>query len=255
RHLGLMFLAPGAVYVGLPPAFARPAALGDLIAALLALVALAAVRRRHKAGRLLVWIFNVEGVARPPGGDRPGNGQPSGAVHGTGLLDSGLLGAGAAGDALHRVRRAREALAARAGRTTGITLTMRPRRAFLLWSAAATVYVLLSLVAVLRAVLGLATHGHPNGLEVDVDLWPTRHLDFTGWVARPFIWSRRCCSWRSPSPLAHVEREHRRPSSSPAVLSCGLRRASWRWSYWFRSVCRPIAAARALTQVDLAAAG
>src|SRR5207244_5590779 len=61
RHLGLMLLAPGAVYVGLPPAFARPAALGDLIAALLALVALAAVRRRHKASRLLVWIFNVEG--------------------------------------------------------------------------------------------------------------------------------------------------------------------------------------------------
>jgi len=61
RHLGLMFLAPGAVYVGLPPAFARPAALGDLIAALLALVALAAVRRRDEAGRLLVWIFNVEG--------------------------------------------------------------------------------------------------------------------------------------------------------------------------------------------------
>jgi len=61
RHLGLMFLAPGAVYVGLPPAFARPAALGDLIAVLLALVALAAVRRRHKASRLLVWIFNVEG--------------------------------------------------------------------------------------------------------------------------------------------------------------------------------------------------
>src|SRR3989449_11544308 len=62
RHLGLMFLAPGAVYVGLPPAFARPAALGDLIAALLALGALAAVRRRGEARRLLVWIFNVEGA-------------------------------------------------------------------------------------------------------------------------------------------------------------------------------------------------
>jgi hypothetical protein len=61
RHLGLMFLAPGAVYVGLPAAFARPAALGDLIAALLAIVSLAAVRRRHRASRLLVWIFNIEG--------------------------------------------------------------------------------------------------------------------------------------------------------------------------------------------------
>src|SRR5436309_7251752 len=47
--------------MGLTPAFARPAALGDLIAALLALGALAAVRRRDEAGRLLVWIFNVEG--------------------------------------------------------------------------------------------------------------------------------------------------------------------------------------------------
>ncbi len=61
RHLGLMFLAPGAVYAGLPPAFARPAAIGDLIAAVLALASLLALQRRHRASRLLVWIFNVEG--------------------------------------------------------------------------------------------------------------------------------------------------------------------------------------------------
>src|SRR5256712_12252601 len=60
RHLGLMFLAPGAVYVGLPPAFTRPAALGDLIAALLALVALAAVRAPHKASPPLRRIFHLE---------------------------------------------------------------------------------------------------------------------------------------------------------------------------------------------------
>jgi hypothetical protein len=41
RHLGLMFLAPGATYPGLPPAFAYPAAVGDLLAALLALAAIA----------------------------------------------------------------------------------------------------------------------------------------------------------------------------------------------------------------------
>src|SRR5438445_13712974 len=52
RHLGLMFLAPGAVYVGLPPAFARPAALGDLIAGLLGLVAFPGGRRGHQGGRL-----------------------------------------------------------------------------------------------------------------------------------------------------------------------------------------------------------
>jgi hypothetical protein len=33
RHLGLMFLAPGATYPGLPPQFALPAALGDFLAA------------------------------------------------------------------------------------------------------------------------------------------------------------------------------------------------------------------------------
>ena len=34
RHLGLMFLAPGATYAGIPPEFAYPAAFGDLLAAL-----------------------------------------------------------------------------------------------------------------------------------------------------------------------------------------------------------------------------
>jgi hypothetical protein len=62
RHLGLMFLAPGAIYGGLPPEFARPAAIGDLIAAVLALASLAALQRRHPTSRLLVWIFNVEGT-------------------------------------------------------------------------------------------------------------------------------------------------------------------------------------------------
>ena len=39
RHLGLMFLTRGATYPGLPPEFAYPAALGDLIAAALAFFA------------------------------------------------------------------------------------------------------------------------------------------------------------------------------------------------------------------------
>jgi hypothetical protein len=33
RHLGLMFLAPGATYLGLPAQFAYPAAFGDLVTA------------------------------------------------------------------------------------------------------------------------------------------------------------------------------------------------------------------------------
>jgi hypothetical protein len=62
RHLGLMFLAPGATYPGIPPPFAWPAALGDLLAAVLAVAALPAVARGAGGGWLLVWLFNVEGT-------------------------------------------------------------------------------------------------------------------------------------------------------------------------------------------------
>jgi hypothetical protein len=62
RHLGLMFLAPGAIYPGMPPQFAYPAALGDLVAALLALAAIPAVVRGARSGRPLIWIFNVWGT-------------------------------------------------------------------------------------------------------------------------------------------------------------------------------------------------
>jgi hypothetical protein len=63
RHLGLMFLAPGATYAGISPQFAYPAAFGDLLAALLAMLAILAVVKKARVGRLLVWIFNVEGTA------------------------------------------------------------------------------------------------------------------------------------------------------------------------------------------------
>src|SRR5438067_5083228 len=62
RHLGLMFLAPGATYAGLPPPFAYPAAFGDLLAAVLALAALVAVAQERSSARVLVWVFNVEGT-------------------------------------------------------------------------------------------------------------------------------------------------------------------------------------------------
>ena len=45
RHLGLMFLTRGATYPGLPPQFARPAALGDLVTAALAFVSIFPVLR------------------------------------------------------------------------------------------------------------------------------------------------------------------------------------------------------------------
>ena len=61
RQLGLMFLARGATYRGMPPQFAYPAAFGDLLAALLALAAIPAVVQRAPSARLFVWVFNVEG--------------------------------------------------------------------------------------------------------------------------------------------------------------------------------------------------
>jgi len=57
RHLGLMFLAPGGVYAGMPAHFAYPAALGDLLAAALAMAAILT-----RAPRPLVWTFNVVGT-------------------------------------------------------------------------------------------------------------------------------------------------------------------------------------------------
>jgi hypothetical protein len=61
RHLGLMFLADGATYPGLSSEFARPAAFGDLLAAVLAVVAIPAVATGSGAARFLVLAFNVEG--------------------------------------------------------------------------------------------------------------------------------------------------------------------------------------------------
>jgi hypothetical protein len=62
RHLGLMFLAPGATYDGMPAQFAYPAAFGDLLASVLALAAIPAVAKGIRGARLLVWVFNVEGT-------------------------------------------------------------------------------------------------------------------------------------------------------------------------------------------------
>ena len=62
RHLGLMFLASGATHPGMPTQFAYPAAVGDLLAAALAIVAIPAVAKQARSARLLVWVFNIEGT-------------------------------------------------------------------------------------------------------------------------------------------------------------------------------------------------
>jgi hypothetical protein len=62
RHPGLMFLTPGGTYPGIPSQFAYPAAIGDLLAAVLALAAVPAVANGARGAWTLVWIFNVEGT-------------------------------------------------------------------------------------------------------------------------------------------------------------------------------------------------
>jgi hypothetical protein len=61
RFVGLAFLVPGVVSPDLPIAFARPAAYGDLIAAVLALLSLALLASRM--GIVSVWVFNIWGTA------------------------------------------------------------------------------------------------------------------------------------------------------------------------------------------------
>jgi len=61
RFLGLALVAPGVVSSELPATFAQPVAYGDLIAAILALLALATLGTR--TGTVLTWVFNTFGTA------------------------------------------------------------------------------------------------------------------------------------------------------------------------------------------------
>lgn len=62
RHIGLAFLIPGVTYQVLDPGFSIPAAYGDLLAAVLAFIALISVRLDWKSSSLFVWIFNIVGA-------------------------------------------------------------------------------------------------------------------------------------------------------------------------------------------------
>lgn len=62
RYLGMVFLVPTVVGPALPAAFAVPAAYGDLLAGLLALAALVALRARSTIALPLTWLFNVVGL-------------------------------------------------------------------------------------------------------------------------------------------------------------------------------------------------
>ena len=61
RFIGLAFLVPGVVSSDLPSAFAQPAAYGDFIAAILALLALLLLP--SASGVVIAWIFNIWGTA------------------------------------------------------------------------------------------------------------------------------------------------------------------------------------------------
>lgn len=61
RFVGLAFLVPGVVSPDLPSAFAHSAAYGDLVAAILALLAL--ILLPNTSGVVIAWIFNVWGTA------------------------------------------------------------------------------------------------------------------------------------------------------------------------------------------------
>jgi hypothetical protein len=62
RHLGMVFLVPSVVGPALPAVFAVPAAYGDLLASLLALAAIGALRARSRIALPLTWLFNVVGL-------------------------------------------------------------------------------------------------------------------------------------------------------------------------------------------------
>src|SRR5262245_27752618 len=63
RFMGLSFLFPGVVSPNLPSEFATPAAWGDFVAAVLALLAILALKRSWPFAVPLVWGFSLWGSA------------------------------------------------------------------------------------------------------------------------------------------------------------------------------------------------
>ncbi|MFB3077507.1 MAG: hypothetical protein ACE1Y4_05815, partial [Lysobacterales bacterium] len=62
RPIGMVFLVPGVVVQPLPGGFANPAAYGDLVTGVLALLALIALRTGWAGALALVWLFNIVGT-------------------------------------------------------------------------------------------------------------------------------------------------------------------------------------------------
>jgi hypothetical protein len=62
RHLGVMFVSPGAVSPDIPWQFAWPAAAGDLLSAILAMTAATLLQRKSTHALMAVTVFNVVGT-------------------------------------------------------------------------------------------------------------------------------------------------------------------------------------------------
>jgi hypothetical protein len=80
RFVGLSFLVPGVVAPSLPSSFAIPAAYGDFVAGILAIVVMLALAQRASWTNAAVWLFNLWGTGDflaafyrgPQGGLQPG---------------------------------------------------------------------------------------------------------------------------------------------------------------------------------------
>ncbi|OGW38760.1 MAG: hypothetical protein A2010_04735 [Nitrospirae bacterium GWD2_57_9] len=93
----------GATYAGMPQQFAYPAALGDLLAAVLAVVAIPAVAVNARSARPLVWIFNIEGTLDLIAAIALATLYDAAAYMGPRILDPGVLDSSPAGNALYHV--------------------------------------------------------------------------------------------------------------------------------------------------------
>jgi hypothetical protein len=62
RYLGLMFLTQGVVGDGIPMAFAWPTAVGDCIAASLALTTAYLIQKKSRFAHPMLWVFGVFGT-------------------------------------------------------------------------------------------------------------------------------------------------------------------------------------------------
>lgn len=62
RYIGMVFLVPGVVSQEMPGSFATFAGYGDLVTAIIAMLALVALRYKWVGALALVWLFNIVGT-------------------------------------------------------------------------------------------------------------------------------------------------------------------------------------------------